>query len=163
MGRAIWLFLFMLLILPCDCADSCAGESFFRALAEGFSSVTLSQGIKAGERLFTVNDTPEICGGPHPSRLVAHEDHITVLVGSSFHLQDLSIVAIDGAGNVMGPVPLVLETNAPYDILDTSDFRAFGGGIRTLRPGRFQILIRPYCSGPPGSPEPKITVHYTVK
>lgn len=113
--------------------------------------------------MFTINDTPEICNGSHPSRLVAHEDHITVLVGSSFHLQDLSIVAVDGAGKVTGPVPLVLDTNATYDMLDTSDFRALGEGIRTLRPGKFQILIRPYCSGPPGSPEPKITVYYTIK
>jgi len=113
--------------------------------------------------MFTIYDTPEICRGPQPSRLVARDDHIPVQVGSFFRLQDLSIVALNGAGEVMRPVPLILDTNATYDLIDTSDFRLSGEGIRTLRPGKFQILIRPYCSRPPGSPEPKIMVYYTVK
>ncbi len=135
-------------------------EGSFGTLAEGLTSSSSSERITARERMFTIYDLRELCKGPQPSRLIPREDHVQIKIGNMFSLQDLSVVAVNSAGEIMKPIPIILDTDARSDLIDASAFRANADGIRALQPGRFHVRIRPLCSGSEG---PQAVICYTVE
>ncbi len=128
-------------------------------LGEGYSAPSLSEGIDVGPRAFTIYTLKEACEGPHPTRLVAREDHIQLRSGQVFHMRDVSIVAVDSEGKVMKPVPITVDSDATSEMIDTWNFGAPTDEIRALRPGKFRMRFRALCS----HPAPEVTIYYTVK
>ena len=101
-----------------------------------------------------------------PYQLIAREDLIEVMVGETFSLRDLSVIAVDSVGEPLKPIPITIDTDAETNvIINLDEYIRTGDGILALRPGTFRLWIHPFCSGPSPGPNPHkgTFIKYTIK
>lgn len=129
-----------------------ATEPVFVALAEGFTSKGKSVGIEAEQRMFSVPSFPAVCAGlPTPAglRFVAPKP-LTLVRGQWFSYKRLVVLAVDGSGNYLPPVPIVVEVEdvTPAVLNLRSDMTADPDGrVLPIRKGRFRFRFRTICEG----------------
>ena len=134
----------------------------FGVFGEGYTSANYSEGLRVAWRMFSAPDTQKLCASTSiVHQFVAREDHFNVAVGNPFYLSELRIVALNSAGRILKPIPITVETDAAvFDLIYISSYQTKGNGIFILRPGTFQVRVRPFCEG---SDSAKLIIQYTVK
>ena len=129
-----------------------ATEPVFVALAEGFTSKGKDVGIEAEQRMFGVPSFPAVCAGlraPAGLLLVARQP-LRLVRGQWFSYNRLVVLAVDGSGEVLPPVPIVIEVEdvAPALLNLRSDMTAEPDGrVLPIRKGRFRFRFRTICEG----------------
>ena len=89
---------------------STAEEPQFEHLAEGYTSTARTSGIEAGYRMFTVPWSRENCPGfPRATKLLLSGAPPQLTVGKWFPYDRLAIVALDSSGNLLPPIPILIE------------------------------------------------------
>jgi hypothetical protein len=152
--------------------------SYFVHLGEGFTTAPASGGIELNWRMFTVPALPEICASaPSPDRLMPREDHIEITPGELFSFRALNVLAVDGAGMPLQPVPIIVdievETPAIVTLVDGEAYKQTGRTdienacceALALQPGTFRLRIHTLCAALVGSThkEKETIIHYRVK
>lgn len=118
-------------------------------IAEGLTSATKLDGIRAEFRMFSTPDMPTHCAQARTvRRLSATTRSVRLLVGRLFPLSMLKVVALGPAGEIIPRVPIAIEVQSvsPAALDLQSDHLELGPV--PIRPGMFQFRIRTVCDGP---------------
>lgn len=119
------------------------GDAEYSTIGEGYTSINYSEGIRVAPRMFSAPDMPALCATVEkPAKLIARENHIQIRVGELFSFGDLNIVAVDSTGQLLKPIPIIVDTDADINkTIDITNYRETSGRILALRSGSFQIWI----------------------
>ena len=129
-----------------------ATEPVFVALAEGFTSKGKNVGIEAEQRMFSAPSFPAVCAGlPTPaSLLLVVPKPLHLVRGQWFSYKRLVVLAVDGFGKGLPPVPIVVEVEdaTPAVLNLRSDMTADPDGkVLPIRKGRFRFRFMTICEG----------------
>ena len=132
----------------------------YGGLAEAWTSVPGSEGIRAGWRMLTAPQLADICPSMGvPVKLSVPDTTLRLVVGEWFSLNRLTIHARDSEGRAISPVPIALLTeNAAATILDLHSDTLSGGRVLPIGAGDFRLLIQTICDDTPVEAFIQVTV-----
>lgn len=122
-------------------------ETQFVTIAEGMTSTSPQEGIRVGYRMFTAPDLQAACtNSKQPASLFFRNASLLLRIGRRFHLGQLVVLAVNGSGQILPPVPIALDAELKDPpLLDLKSDSLSDTSILPLASGRLRLRARTVC------------------
>jgi hypothetical protein len=121
----------------------------FGTVGEGFTSPNRVEKIRTEYRVFSLPNFNKTCQESKPPfRLASQNRLVTLRVGEWFPLIRLIVVGEDRRGNVLRPLPIMIEVERKEPpLLNLRTDMISDGRLLPIRTGRFRFRARTICEG----------------